>query len=81
MERGNGGPGGIRTHGVLSEADYESAACNQHGVRPNKKTRSLGRPGLVYSRDMLHETVAFRAMTQPSKPRQRYYVNCLPGTT
>jgi len=49
-----GGPGGIRTHGVLSEADYESAACNQHGVRPNdasqwklektnKKTRSEGR--------------------------------------
>lgn len=30
----NGGPGGSRTHGVLSEADYESAACNQHGVRP-----------------------------------------------
>jgi hypothetical protein len=29
-----GGPGGIRTHDVLSEADYESAACNQHGVRP-----------------------------------------------
>ncbi|CAG9199337.1 hypothetical protein BCAR13_1260022 [Paraburkholderia caribensis] len=49
-----GGPGGSRTHGVLSEADYESAACNQHGVRPNdasqwklektnKKTRSEGR--------------------------------------
>ena len=36
-----GGPGGIRTHDVLSEADYESAACNQHGVRPEKKkTRS-----------------------------------------
>jgi hypothetical protein len=32
-----GGPGGIRTHDVLSEADYESAACNQHGVRPKKK--------------------------------------------
>jgi hypothetical protein len=30
----DGGPGGSRTHGVLSEADYESAACNQHGVRP-----------------------------------------------
>src|SRR5258708_7618964 len=39
----NGGPGGSRTHGVLSEADYESAACNQHGVRPKKKTRSEGR--------------------------------------
>jgi hypothetical protein len=40
----HGGPGGIRTHGVLSEADYESAACNQHGVRPKKKkTRSQGR--------------------------------------
>lgn len=31
-----GGPGGVRTHDVLSEADYESAACNQHGVRPTK---------------------------------------------
>lgn len=29
-----GGPGRSRTDGVLSEADYESAACNQHGVRP-----------------------------------------------
>lgn len=35
-----GGPGRSRTDDVLSEADYESAACNQHGVRPKKKTRS-----------------------------------------
>ena len=46
-EKKDGGPGGIRTHGVLSEADYESAACNQHGVRPcqsrKKETRCLGR--------------------------------------
>lgn len=32
----NGGPGRVRTDDVLSEADYESAACNQHGVRPTK---------------------------------------------
>ncbi len=34
-----GGPGGIRTHGGISPADYESAACNQHSVRPCSDAR------------------------------------------
>jgi hypothetical protein len=46
-----GGPGGVRTHDVLSEADYESAACNQHGVRPTKlrsvaRTKELQQQGI-----------------------------------
>ncbi|SPD37763.1 protein of unknown function (plasmid) [Cupriavidus taiwanensis] len=36
-----GGPGGIRTHGGIFPADYESAACNQHGVRPCSEARDL----------------------------------------
>jgi hypothetical protein len=32
----DGGPGRVRTDDGISPADYESAACNQHGVRPTK---------------------------------------------
>lgn len=37
-----GGPGRVRTDDGISPADYESAACNQHGVRPTK-LRSVAR--------------------------------------
>jgi hypothetical protein len=59
---GFGGPGRVRTDDGISPVDYESTACNQHGVRPNeegvnKKARSGERPGLVRRQaDILHES-------------------------